>query len=59
MIIWSSDLTKLVLCFRNFSFVEFSSCPRREVENNTCNTNSYTFEACFDKDVGGFDLKAV
>ena len=59
MIVWSSDLTELVLCFRRFSFVGFSSCPHREVENDACNANSYTFEACFDKDMGGFGLKAV
>ena len=37
----------------------FSSCPRREVENDVCSANSYTFEAYFDKDVGGFSSKAV
>ena len=59
MIIWSSDSTELILCFRSFSFVGFSSCPHREVENDVCNANSYTFEAFVDKDMGGFGLKAV
>ena len=59
MIVWSLDSTELILCFRSFSFVGFSSFPHREAENDACNANSYTFEACFDKDVGGFGSKAV
>ena len=54
MIIWSSYLTELVWCSRSFSIIGFSSCPYREVENDMYNANSYTFEACFDKDVGEF-----
>ena len=59
MIIWSSDSTELVWYSRSFSFVGFLSCPRREVENDVYNANSYTFEAYFDKDVGGFGSKEV
>ena len=59
MIVWFLDSTELVLYFRSFSFVGFSSCPHREVKNDTCNANLYTFEACFDKDVGGFGSKVV
>ena len=59
MIAWSSDLTKFVLYSRSFSFIGFSRYPRREIENDVYNANSYTFEACFDKDVGGFGPKAV
>ena len=40
--------------FQSFSFVGFSNCPIQEVENIVYNANSYTFEACFDKDVGRF-----
>ena len=28
IIIWYSDSTKLILCYRSFNFVGFSSCPR-------------------------------
>ena len=59
MIIWSSDSIELVLYSQSFSFIGFTSCPRREVENDVCNKNSYTFEAYFDKDVGGFGSKTV
>ena len=59
MIVWSSDSTELILSFRSFSFIGFSSYPHREVENDVYNANSYTFEACFDKDIGGFSSKAV
>ena len=54
MIIWSSDLTELIYVFEAFASQNFSRCPLREVENNMCNANSYTFEACFDKDMDGF-----
>ena len=57
MIIWSSDSTKIVLYFKSFSFVGFLSCPRREVENDMQDVNSYTFEACFDTDEGEFGSK--
>ena len=49
----------LFLSFWSFCFMGLSSCPRWEVKNDMFNANSYTFEACFDKDVGGFGSKAV
>ena len=54
MIILSSDSIELILYFRSFSFMEFSSCPHREIENDVYNAKLYIFEVCFEKDMGGF-----
>ena len=59
MIVWSSDSIELVLYFRSFSFIGFSSYTHREVKNDVYNANFYTFKACFDKDKGGFGSKAI